>query len=148
MAHKDDEQPQGSGAGPDETTGPEENTSGPAPSGDQNPDAEGLTIEDILGAEQQRDEVDVLMRARAHLGGVGVDRRVMEQAQHRIAVLHRGRSNEVGRAEGAQGQIGADAEHAAPPGAVVQRLDGGRLGMAIRAQVSGPPERGKCCGRP
>lgn len=50
MAHKDDEQPQGSGAGPDET-GPEENTSDPAPS-DQTPDAEGLTIEDILGAEQ------------------------------------------------------------------------------------------------
>ena len=55
MAHKDDEQPTGSGAGPDET-GPEENTSGPAPSGEQSetpaPDAEGLTIDDILGAEQ------------------------------------------------------------------------------------------------
>ncbi len=55
MAHKDDEQPTGSGAGPDET-GPEENTSGPAPSGDQpqteGTDADGLTIDDILGAEQ------------------------------------------------------------------------------------------------
>ncbi|BFM25242.1 nucleotide exchange factor GrpE [Microbacterium sp. che218] len=55
MAHKDDEQPTGSGAGPDET-GPEENTSGPAPSGDQpessESDADGLTIDDILGAEQ------------------------------------------------------------------------------------------------
>ncbi|WZH38394.1 MAG: nucleotide exchange factor GrpE [Microbacterium enclense] len=55
MAHKDDEQPTGSGAGPDEM-GPEENTSGPAPSGEQSetqaPDAEGLTIDDILGAEQ------------------------------------------------------------------------------------------------
>ena len=50
MAHKDDEQPTGSGAGPDET-GPEENTSGPAPSGEQSEttdaDAEGLTIDDI-----------------------------------------------------------------------------------------------------
>ena len=51
MVDKDDEQPTGSGAGPDETTGPEENTSGPAPSGEQ-PDADGLTIDDILGAEQ------------------------------------------------------------------------------------------------
>ena len=55
MAHKDDEQPTGSGAGPDET-GPEENTSGPAPSGDQpqteGTDADGLSIDDILGAEQ------------------------------------------------------------------------------------------------
>lgn len=55
MAHKDDEQPTGSGAGPDET-GPEESTSGPAPSGDQpeseGTDADGLTIDDILGAEQ------------------------------------------------------------------------------------------------
>jgi len=55
MAHKDDEQPTGSGAGPDET-GPEENTSGPAPSGEQSEtqdaDADGLTIDDILGAEQ------------------------------------------------------------------------------------------------
>ncbi len=55
MAHKDDDPSTGSGpeyggAGPDET-GPEENTSGPAPSGEQ-PDAEGLTIDDILGAEQ------------------------------------------------------------------------------------------------
>jgi len=55
MVDKDDEQPTGSGAGPDET-GPEENSSGPAPSGEQSetpaPDAEGLTIDDILGAEQ------------------------------------------------------------------------------------------------
>ncbi len=56
MAHKDDDPSTGSGpehggAGPDET-GPEENTSGPAPSGDQAPDADGLTIDDILGAEQ------------------------------------------------------------------------------------------------
>lgn len=51
MANKDDEQPTGSGAGPDETTGPEENTSGPAPSGEQ-PDADEFTIDDILGAEQ------------------------------------------------------------------------------------------------
>lgn len=51
MAHKDDEQPQGSGAGPDET-GPEENTSGPAPSDGQPVDDDGLTVDDILGAEQ------------------------------------------------------------------------------------------------
>ncbi|MBM3714277.1 MULTISPECIES: nucleotide exchange factor GrpE [Microbacterium] len=54
MAHKDDEQPQGSGAGPDET-GPEENTSGPAPSDPQSAtegDDDGLTVDDILGAEQ------------------------------------------------------------------------------------------------
>lgn len=56
MAHKDDDPSTGSGpehggAGPDET-GPEENTSGPAPSGEQAPDADGLTIDDILGAEQ------------------------------------------------------------------------------------------------
>lgn len=52
MAHKDDEQPQGSGAGPDETTGPEENTSGPAPSDGQPTEDDGLTVDDILGAEQ------------------------------------------------------------------------------------------------
>lgn len=51
MAHKDDEQPQGSGAGPDET-GPEENTSGPAPSDGQPADDDGFTVDDILGAEQ------------------------------------------------------------------------------------------------
>ncbi|MDQ1124144.1 nucleotide exchange factor GrpE [Microbacterium trichothecenolyticum] len=50
MVDKDDEQPTGSGAGPDET-GPEENTSGPVPSGGQ-PDAEEFTIDDILGADQ------------------------------------------------------------------------------------------------
>lgn len=51
MAHKDDEQPQGSGAGPDET-GSEENTSGPAPSDGQPAGDDGLTVDDILGAEQ------------------------------------------------------------------------------------------------
>jgi molecular chaperone GrpE len=52
MAHKDDDQPQGSGAGPDESTGPEEQSSGPAPSGAEDERAEDLTVDDILGAAQ------------------------------------------------------------------------------------------------
>lgn len=57
MTNKDDatfpepEDGRGQGAGPDETTGPEENSSGPAPSGGD----EELTIDDILGAEQTAD---------------------------------------------------------------------------------------------
>ncbi|MFG6403089.1 MULTISPECIES: nucleotide exchange factor GrpE [unclassified Microbacterium] len=49
MANKDDEQPQGSGAGPDAPTGSEEQSSGPAP---QEPE---LTVDDILGAPQSAD---------------------------------------------------------------------------------------------
>jgi molecular chaperone GrpE len=54
MAKKDDAQPEptdgdGTGAGPDESTGSEEQFSGPAPQG-QEPDE--LTVDDILGAEQ------------------------------------------------------------------------------------------------
>ncbi len=43
----------------------------------------------FLGAEQQRDQIDVLMRAGAHLGRVGGNRRIVQQPQHRIAVLDR-----------------------------------------------------------
>ena len=43
----------------------------------------------FLGAEQQGDGVDVLVRAGADVGAVAGDRRIMEQAQDRIAVLHR-----------------------------------------------------------
>ena len=56
----------------------------------------------LLGAEQQGDRVDVLMRAGADIGAVAGDRRIMEQAQHRIAVAHRvveivGREVEIAR---------------------------------------------------
>lgn len=56
MAKKDDEQPQGSGAAPDESTGPEAQTSGPVPSGDAAAEgSEELTVDDILGAAQTED---------------------------------------------------------------------------------------------
>ncbi|MFJ6651904.1 nucleotide exchange factor GrpE [Microbacterium sp. NPDC091313] len=56
MANKDDEQHgpidgQGSDAAPDATTGSEEQSSGPAPSGD----ADELTVDDILGTAQSAD---------------------------------------------------------------------------------------------
>ncbi len=43
----------------------------------------------FLGTEQEGDEVDVLMRAGAHAFRIGGDRRIMEQPQDRIAILHR-----------------------------------------------------------
>lgn len=54
MTNKDDEQHDpldghGSDAAPDESTGPEEQSSGPAP---QEPGEEELTVDDILGASQ------------------------------------------------------------------------------------------------
>ena len=57
MTDKDDERPEGQGAGPDGTQGSEEQSSGPVSQGgaSQNgPDAEGeeLTLDDILGAPQ------------------------------------------------------------------------------------------------
>jgi molecular chaperone GrpE len=66
MAHKDDEQPQGENAVPDESTGSEEQSSGPAPSGasgaqPQDADAglveeqDELTVDDILGTAQNSD---------------------------------------------------------------------------------------------
>ena len=52
----------------------------------------------FLGAEQQGDGVDVLMRAGADVAAVARDRRIMEQAQHRIAVAHRvARNNPAAR---------------------------------------------------
>jgi molecular chaperone GrpE len=61
MANKDDEKPEGTSAGPDEQAGSEERSSGPAAAGA--PDAQGqadadeLTIDDILGTEQNADAV-------------------------------------------------------------------------------------------
>ena len=44
----------------------------------------------FLGAEQQGDGVDVLVRAGADVAArLALDRRVMEQAHDRIAVAHR-----------------------------------------------------------
>lgn len=42
----------------------------------------------FLGAEQQRDQINIAVRARANALGVARDRRIMEQPHHRIAVLH------------------------------------------------------------
>ena len=43
----------------------------------------------LLRAEQQGDEVDVLMRTRPHTLGIGRDGRIVEQAEDRVAILHR-----------------------------------------------------------
>ena len=43
----------------------------------------------LFGTKQQRDQVDVLMRARTNAIGIGRNRRIMEQPQHRIAIAHR-----------------------------------------------------------
>ncbi|CDK00074.1 Protein GrpE [Microbacterium sp. C448] len=65
MANKDDERPEGQGAGPDGTQGPEEQSSGPVSQDGvsqdgtsqdgSNAQADELTLDDILGAPQNAD---------------------------------------------------------------------------------------------
>jgi molecular chaperone GrpE len=100
MAHKDDEQPDsadgmGSGAGPDETTGPEEQSSGPAPSGE----GDELTVDDILGAEQSDDAAVADAAAEDHDLLLDLKRVQAEYANYRRRTEEQ-RQIEIERAKG------------------------------------------------
>ncbi|HAQ59729.1 MAG TPA: nucleotide exchange factor GrpE [Microbacterium sp.] len=150
MTDKDDERPQGQGAGPDGTQGPEEQSSGPVPQGGAPQDgqtaragaegAEELTIEDILGAPQNAEaaaQEAVLADLESALLG-DLKRLQAEYANYRRRTEEQ-REREIERAKGeaAKGLLPVldDLDRAAKHGDLQEGTPFSAIGEKIRSVV-------------
>lgn len=140
MSHKDDERPEGQGAGP-EGTGPEEKSSGPVPQEGGSQDAvegDDLTIDDILGAPQNADaaaQEAVLADLESALLG-DLKRLQAEYANYRRRTEEQ-REREIERAKGeaAKGLLPVldDLDRAAKHGDLEEGTPFSAIGEKIRA---------------